>query len=91
MKLIGCIKKSRGVVKRFGQRFLLAAGAVSAGTLALGTNAHAILPVEASDAVTAVSTFVTDIKAAVWPIAAAVTVGLIGIGLFKKFTSKAAG
>lgn len=82
--------KIRNMCKRFGSKTGVALAAVSAVSLSFACSAMALLPTEASDAVTEVSTFVTDIKAAVWPIAAAVTVGLIGIGLFKKFTSRAA-
>lgn len=52
-------------------------------------NAFAILDADATAAIASISTFVTDIIAAVWPLAGAIAVGSIGIGLFKKFTAKA--
>lgn len=51
--------------------------------------ASAALPADAQSAIDAVSTFVTDILAAVWPIATALTVGFVGIKLFKKGANKA--
>lgn len=55
--------------------------------LTAGT-ASAALPADAQAAIDAVSTFVTDILAAVWPIAATLTVGFVGIKLFKKGANK---
>lgn len=56
---------------------------VTAGT------ASAALPADAQTAIDSVATFVTDILAAVWPIATALTVGFVGIKLFKKGANKA--
>lgn len=53
------------------------------------TAANAALPPEAEAAFTALSTNVTDILAAVWPIAVSLTVGFVGIKLFKKGANKA--
>lgn len=71
-------------------RGLCMLGVAAAVAVAGATDSMAILPTEADTAVTEVATFVTDIKAAAWPIAASVTVGLAGIGLFKKFVGRAA-
>jgi len=49
-------------------------------------SAHAALPTEATAAFTTVSTNVTDIFAAIWPIVAVVTGGFVLIRLFKKGT-----
>lgn len=51
--------------------------------------ASAALPADAQTAIESVGTFVTDILAAIWPIATALTVGLVGIKLFKKGANKA--
>ncbi|WP_076588738.1 major coat protein [Vibrio ostreicida] len=51
--------------------------------------ASAALPADAQAAMDSVSTFATDILAATWPIAITLTVGFIGIKLFKKGASKA--
>lgn len=51
--------------------------------------ASAALPADAQAAIDSVATFVTDILAAVWPIATALTVGFVGIKLFKKGANKA--
>ena len=56
--------------------------------LTAGT-ASAALPADAQTAIESVSTFVTDILAAIWPIATALTVGFVGIKLFKKGANKA--
>jgi Inoviridae major coat protein len=66
-----------------------AKGSVVAGAVLLASNANAALPAEATSAVTDVTTFATDMIAAAWPIVALITVGSIGIKLFKKFTNKA--
>lgn len=52
-------------------------------------SASAALPADAQTAIESVSTFVTDILAAIWPIATALTVGFVGIKLFKKGANKA--
>lgn len=63
----------------------------AAGSLLMtvGVSAHAALPTEAANAFTTVSTNVTDIFAAVWPIVATVTGGFILVKLFKKGANKA--
>lgn len=55
--------------------------------LALGA-AHAALPTEATAAFTTISSSVTEILAAIWPIVASVTGGFVLISLFKKGASK---
>ncbi len=50
--------------------------------------ASAALPAEAQAAIDAIAAFVTDILAAAWPIVTAVTVGFIGMKLFKKGANK---
>jgi hypothetical protein len=66
----------------------LVGSAAFAFSLVAGS-AHAVLPAEATTALTEVATFGTDMISAAWPIVALITVGLVGIGLFKKFVSKA--
>ncbi|WP_105902101.1 major coat protein [Vibrio gangliei] len=57
---------------------------------ALGSvGAHAELPAGAASAMTEITTLVDDIIAAVWPIVTALTVGFVGIKLFKKGANKA--
>ena len=63
---------------------------VLAGLLALvAGSAMAALPTEATAAFTQLSTYVTDILAAVWPIVAAVVGGFALIKLFKRGANKA--
>lgn len=56
--------------------------------LAFGT-AHAALPTEATAAFTTLSTSVSDILSAIWPIVAAVVGGFALIKLFKKGANRA--
>lgn len=51
--------------------------------------ASAALPADAQAAIDSVKTFGDDILAAIWPIAATLTVGFVGIKLFKKGANKA--
>jgi len=55
----------------------------------LSAFAHAALPAEATAAFTTISTGVTDVIAAVWPILAAVVGGFSLMKLFKRGASKA--
>lgn len=67
--------------------------AVKAGgaSLALvGGSAYAALPEAATDAIEAVQTDGLALIAAIWPVAAAITGGLIVLALFKRGISKAA-
>ncbi|CAH8189071.1 conserved exported hypothetical protein [Vibrio aestuarianus] len=66
-----------------------AKAAIGVTALVAASAANAALPAEAQTAIDAVSAFVTDILAAVWPIATALTVGFVGIKLFKKGANKA--
>jgi hypothetical protein len=76
-------------IKKFGNDFKMKTAGVSVLIAASISNAHADLPVDAQAAVDSVSTFATDMIAWAWPVVATVTVATVGIGLFKKFTSKA--
>ncbi len=62
---------------------------VGAALLAGATSAHAALPTDAQTAVDSVTTFANDILTAAWAIAAVITVGFVGIKLFKKGVNKA--
>lgn len=66
-----------------------AKAAIGITVLVAASAANAALPAEAQTAIDSVSAFVTDILAAVWPIATALTVGFVGIKLFKKGANKA--
>lgn len=55
----------------------------------LSVSAHAALPAEATAAFTTLSTGVTDVLAAVWPILAAVTGGFALMKLFTKGANRA--
>jgi hypothetical protein len=57
--------------------------------MGIGINAHAALPTEASTAFTTLSGNVTDVLAAVWPIAALATGGFVLLRLFKKGANRA--
>ena len=59
------------------------------GALLGSATASAALPAEATAAFEAVNTFATDVLAAMWPIVTLVTVGFIGVKLFKKAANKA--
>lgn len=63
--------------------------AAAAAPLVLIGQAHAALPTEVTSAFTTISDTVTGILALVWPIATALTVGFVGLKLFKKGASKA--
>lgn len=52
-------------------------------------SAQAALPAEATAAFTAISGYVTDIFAAIWPIVATVTGGFVLVKLFKRGANKA--
>lgn len=52
--------------------------------------AHAVLPADQAAGYTAIGDLVTDHEAAAWVIVISVTVAVIAIGLFKKFTKKSA-
>jgi len=80
-----CVRFCATGAKKF---VVAAAGAATIATASV-QNAHAVLPTEAATAITDVNTFITDIIAGVWPLAAAVAVGALGFKLFKKFTGKA--
>ncbi len=55
---------------------------------AFATSAHAALPAEATSAMTAIQTGVTDAEAAAWPIIGAAMVAGIIIKLVKRFANK---
>lgn len=57
--------------------------------LSLGLAAQAALPTEAATAFTTLSGNVTDVLAAVWPIAALATGGFVLLRLFKKGANRA--
>lgn len=61
---------------------------VGAAVMSAAVSAHAALPTEATAAFSALSSNVTDILAAVWPIVGAVVAGFTLIGLFKRGASK---
>lgn len=63
--------------------------AAAAAPLVLIGQAHAALPTEVTGAFTSISDTVTGILALVWPIATALTVGFVGLKLFKKGANKA--
>lgn len=65
------------------------ATAVAAGSAVVVQSAHAALPTEAATAFTTLSGNVTDILAAVWPIAALATGGFVLLRLFKKGANRA--
>lgn len=52
--------------------------------------ASAAVPAEVTSAFTSISDTATGVLALVWPIATTVTVGFIGLKLFKKGANKAA-
>ncbi|MFH0276595.1 major coat protein [Vibrio alginolyticus] len=57
--------------------------------LMAASGAHAALPEQAAQAFTSLGTFVTDMLTSTWGIAVPLTVGFIGIKLFKKGANKA--
>lgn len=65
------------------------AGAVAVMGLASGS-ANAALTAEMEAAKTALITLINDLSAMAWEITPLVVVAFIGLGLFKKFASKAA-
>ncbi|HAS6777587.1 TPA: hypothetical protein I7305_12955 [Vibrio parahaemolyticus] len=64
------------------------AGAVVTAKRA-ASGAHAALPEQAAQAFTSLGTYVTDMLTSTWGIAVPLTVGFIGIKLFKKGANKA--
>lgn len=65
------------------------AAAVGSGLALLGAQAHAVLPAEATTAMTTLGTNTTDMLAAIWPVVALSVGGFALIKLFKKGASKA--
>lgn len=63
-------------------------GLIAAGVLVVSGAANAALPIEATAAFTSLSTTVTDVLAAVWPIIGAVIAGFTMIKLVKRGASK---
>lgn len=64
--------------------------AAAGSVIAAGLSGQALaLPPQATSALAEVSDFATDMAAGVWPIVGIVVAALAGIGLFKKFISKA--
>ncbi|MDF4806108.1 hypothetical protein P3586_34735 [Vibrio parahaemolyticus] len=57
--------------------------------LMAAAGAHAALPEQAAQACTSLGTFVTAMLTSTWGIAVPLTVGFIGIKLFKKGANKA--
>lgn len=79
------MKNVFGVLRSKGVKL---GAAVSAASLMLTSTAHAVLPTEATAAMTAIGTGVTDAEAAAWPlIGAALTAGIV-IKLVKRFANK---
>lgn len=62
--------------------------AIVAGASFVASGAHAALPTEATAAMTAISTGVTDAEGAAWPIIGAAMVAGIIIKLVKRFANK---
>jgi len=60
----------------------------SGAVLLLSQQAFAALPTEATAAFTSIGTMITDVIAATWVPVALVTVGFIGIKLFKRGGNK---
>lgn len=73
-------------VKNIFTKKRIAAGAL---VLAASGSANAALPQAVTDAFGSVSTLVTDMEAAAWPIVTLMVVAFAAIGLFKKFANKA--
>jgi hypothetical protein len=65
------------------------AGVLAAGSM-IASSAMAAVPTEVTTAFTSISDTAAGILALVWPIATAVTVGFVGLKLFKKGANKAA-
>lgn len=63
--------------------------AVAVGTAVASAGAMAALPTEVTGAFSSISETVTGILALVWPIAVSLTVGFVGLKLFKKGAAKA--
>lgn len=73
-------------MSKLQQKLLAGAGIVAAS---IGS-AMAAVPAEVTTAFTSISDTATGILGLVWPIATAVTVGFVGLKLFKKGANKAA-
>jgi hypothetical protein len=65
------------------------AGVLAAGSM-IASSAMAAVPAEVTTAFSSISDTATGILGLVWPIATAVTVGFVGLKLFKKGANKAA-
>lgn len=67
-------------------------GIIAAAGVALLSvgSAHAALPTEATDALTAVSTDATSLATAAWPVLVGIVSTFVIMKLFKRFISKAA-
>jgi len=69
-------------------RFQKFCAATAALPLVIVSQAHAALPTEATAAFTSLSTAVSDVVAAAWPIVGAVIVGFVTIKLVKRAAGK---
>lgn len=67
------------------------ANALAVGGAVVGTAAHAAVPTEATDALTALQTDGLSLIGSGWPVLGAIVGGLILMGIFKRVASKAAG
>lgn len=63
--------------------------AVLVGLMLLAGVASAAMPTEATAAFTSISDTVTGVLGLVWPVVTTLTVGFVGIKLFKKGANKA--
>lgn len=83
------MRKTLETARRNAMRAGKAIGLTGAALVAFANDAMAALPAEATAAFSGLSTNVTDVLGAVWPIVGAVVGGFALIKLFKKGASKA--
>lgn len=73
----------------FLKNYLICALASFLAFFGISANATSVFPAEVGTAFTTLSASVTEVLGLIWPIAIALTVGFILLGLFKKAAHKA--
>lgn len=83
------MKAISATMRRQAEKLAAKLGIGFTAALTMVMEAQAALPTEATAAFTALAGHVTDILAAVWPIASAVTGGFVLLKLFKRGANRA--
>lgn len=85
------MQKFFGKVVDFGKRCFAFVAAGATAVVASVQSSYAALTTDQQSVVTGVQTLITDMTTVMWALVLAVTGGLIGVGIFKKFLWKGTG